>query len=501
MKNLLLFLFLPFTLLGQKHDNVWLFGYNSNGAFDGAEGIIRSFSDEESSFDYIPMLYDLSNCSSSISDKEGNLLFYSNGCMIFNADHEIMANGNGLNPGEVSDEKCPQRYTSGSQSSLILPMPNNDSIYYLFHKRIIYEYNPNFDVITDKLLYSTVNTNLNNGLGGVELKNQELWTEPQTYGELTAVKHANGEDWWLISMGDHSNNYFFFSLTNQGVSYSHTQIIGLEASLEGSRGAQSNFSPNGKRFIRYSPFDGVFLFDFDRNQGLLSNFQHIPFNHNTIIGGAVISPNSRFLYIPYEIDLYQFDLEAEDIVNSQILIDTFDGYTSPFSTTFHNGQLAPDCKIYINSFATVDVLHVIHNPDELGTACNFEQHAIQLPFNHLRSLPHFPNYRLGPLVEGEEPLPPCELVVDVEEIAPKAQEPSLHIYPNPAYDVIQLEAHSALEKEITYQMIDSYGRVLEQGSFLQSKELNISLYPPGIYYCQIKKGQNIIDSKRFVIIR
>ena len=62
-------------------------------------------------------------------------------------------------------------------------------------------------------------------------------------------------------------------------------------------------------------------------------------------------------------------------------------------------------------------------------------------------------------------------------------------------------SRAALEKEITYQIIDSFGRVLEQGSFLQSKELNISPYPPGIYYCQIKKGQNIIDSKRFVIIR
>ena len=131
MKKLLLFLFLPFSLFSQKHDNVWLFGYNSSGFFEGAEGIIRNFSDEEPSFDYIPMLYDFNNGSTIISDKEGELSFYFNGCVVFNAVHEIMENGNGLNPGEVSDEKCPERYTSGSQSSLILPMPNNDSIYYV----------------------------------------------------------------------------------------------------------------------------------------------------------------------------------------------------------------------------------------------------------------------------------------------------------------------------------------------------------------------------------
>lgn len=73
-----------------------------------------------------------------------------------------------------------------------------------------------------------------------------------------------------------------------------------------------------------------------------------------------------------------------DIVNPKTLIGVFDGYQSPFPTTFFNAQLAPDCKVYINSLTTVDVLHVIHNPDEPGLACNFEQHAVQLPFNHLR---------------------------------------------------------------------------------------------------------------------
>ena len=311
MKKLLLFLFLPFTLLGQKHDNVWLFGYNSNGAFEGAEGVIRNFSDEQASFDYFPMLYDLSKSSSSISDIDGSLLFYSNGCVVFNAENEIMENGDSLNQGEVANLKCPERYTSGSQSSLILSMPDNDSIYYLFHKRIIYEYNPNLEVITDKLLYSTVNINLDNGLGGVVLKNQELWTEPQTYGDLTAVKHANGEDWWIISISDESNEYLFFLLNEEGVTFHHNQIIGIELSESGSNGSsQTNFSPNGRIFTRFNPTEGIFLFDFDRTEGMLSNFQHIPIDDGAFAGGAVISPNSRFLYIPTDLNLYQFDLEA-----------------------------------------------------------------------------------------------------------------------------------------------------------------------------------------------
>jgi hypothetical protein len=397
MRSIIILLLFPLLSYGQQHDNIWLFGYNSSGFFDGVEGVIVDFKQDSLSFNYIPLTYEIDISSSSMSDEEGNLLFYTNGCLVLNKNHEIMENGEGLNPGEVSEIKCPTGYPGGLQSSLILPMPEHDSIFYILHKRIDYEYTPIFDVITDKLLFSIVNMKLENGLGRVTTKNEELWVENQTFGELTAVKHANGVDWWIISMSDMSNEYLFFLLSSTGIDFFHSQEIGIEATKTGSSGAQSNFSPDGSKFARFNPTDGLFLFDFDREEGLLSNFKHIEIDSTAFAGGVVFSSNSRILYVPTDSNLYQFDLQAENIEESRILIDTYDGYTSPFATYFFNAQLAPDCKIYINTFATVDVLHVIHNPNELGPACNFEQHAIQLPFNHRRSLPHFPNYRLGPL--------------------------------------------------------------------------------------------------------
>ena len=60
-------------------------------------------------------------------------------------------------------------------------------------------------------------------------------------------------------------------------------------------------------------------------------------------------------------------------------------------------QLASDDKIYINTNSTVDVLHVIHEPDKKGKACSFEQHGVQLPTLNKFSLPNNPYYGLGPL--------------------------------------------------------------------------------------------------------
>ena len=98
-------------------------------------------------FNYIPphkyysyRELNLRGCNSSICDTSGNLLFYTNGCAIAGVNDEILENGDGLNLGNVYDAKCPQEhyYTSGYQSVLVLPVPDSNDLYYLFHKKIIY---------------------------------------------------------------------------------------------------------------------------------------------------------------------------------------------------------------------------------------------------------------------------------------------------------------------------------------------------------------------------
>src|SRR5699024_8437741 len=57
----------------------------------------------------------------SISDSEGNLLFYTDGQVVYNANHEIMPNGTGL----LGDQ-------SSSQSAIIIPKPGDETSYYIF---------------------------------------------------------------------------------------------------------------------------------------------------------------------------------------------------------------------------------------------------------------------------------------------------------------------------------------------------------------------------------
>ena len=95
------------------------------------------------------------------------------------------------------------------------------------------------------------------------------------------------------------------------------------------------------------------------------------------------------------------------------------------SDTLDAGQLTAvkhangtDCWIVLSEYLSdryyillLTLLHVIHYPDEPGLACEVEQYGVSLPYYHLRSMPNFPNYRLGPLVPGAPPAPPCVPVV------------------------------------------------------------------------------------------
>ena len=85
---------------------------------------------------------------SSMSDSDGNLLFYTNGIVVYNRNHEIMLNGDGLN-GD----------TSSTQSAIIVPKPLSPNVYYLFTL--------DAGLGDDGLQYSEVDMTLDGGLGGI----------------------------------------------------------------------------------------------------------------------------------------------------------------------------------------------------------------------------------------------------------------------------------------------------------------------------------------------
>ncbi|MBL0098305.1 MAG: hypothetical protein IPP46_18755 [Bacteroidetes bacterium] len=72
----------------------------------------------------------------------------------------------------------------------LLPQPGNDSISFLFSVGVV-------GIAPYGLHYSIINHKANNDSGIVVQKNIQLNNLPAFDG-LTAVRHGNGRDWWLI---------------------------------------------------------------------------------------------------------------------------------------------------------------------------------------------------------------------------------------------------------------------------------------------------------------
>ena len=439
--------------------------------------------------------------NATISGPLGNLLFYTNGCAIADWTHHIISYGDSLNIGEIGENFCENGYPAGPQSALILNAPNDFNKYYLLYSHLEYAENSPAIALTTGLLSTIVEIDTLTNQENILVKNHPVISDSLGMGQLTAVKHANGIDWWVMVPQYLTNEYYTFLLSEDGIQVAFEQQIGHATVLEGEAGGQAVFSSNGRFYIRYTPADGLFIFDFDRLTGLLSEFRYIDIDDGAFIGGVATSPNSRYLYVCSEKFVYQFDLYDENIASSKITVGEYDGYLSPFPTNFYNAQLAPDCKIYINSFASVDVLHVIHNPDEPGLACNFEQHAVQLPFNHRRSLPHFPNYRLGPLVEGEDPPPPCEPVVSTkEEVLPTRQK--TYVFPNPAPGYVKVVFEQALRRPGRVVLYNGLGQVaLEEVLGVGSREFRLEVgdVPPGLYFYSVFLEGELVRGGKLVV--
>jgi len=487
IKNLLILLcLLPLAeLTAQKHDYTWLFGYDSNpidSCFGGSDiNFNTSPPDIYSTYRYM----DITHYNASICDAEGNLLFYTNGCRIEGPDNLVLANGAGINPGPTSDDWCTNYGGLPNPGDAII-LPSSDSdIYYLIHKdrtKVIYNEPPYLEIFHFNLYYSKIDANLGS-VGTVVDKNVVIFQDTLVAGDLTAVKHANNEDWWFFVHKRDTNLYFKFLLQPDTILGPFEQSIGAPIYNTGSAGGQAVFSPDGTTYVYYDPDTDIMIHDFDRETGLLSNYRHISLVDSAFVlfGGVAISPNSRFLYVSNLWDLYQFDLWATDIEASKMHIGHFEPLVGSFAVNLYRMQLAPDCKIYMNSTNAVKYLHVIHSPDRKGLACDFELFGVELPTYHGISLPPFPNYRLG---TGEV----CDSTISMTSGIFPVQLPieELRVFPNPAseYTTVVLPSTVLRGKVLLY---DFNGRImLEQNLSLQSEvQLDLSSLPAAVYYGEV----------------
>lgn len=303
--------------------------------------------------------------SSSISDAAGNLLFYTNGVSVWNKNHIIMPNGNGL----IGS------YTGG-QCALIIPIPCSPNRYVIFHTTLFS--NPGY------LSYTVVDMSLNAGLGDVVTTQKNIslgtgWTE-----KLCAYYNPSGNFYWLLTHKWGNDQFVAFKIdatsiatTSVVTSIGSNHTCGTYGGTHDAMG-QLTISPDGSTLANaLTCQDKYELFQFSLATGVLSNSIAIPGNSGNA-WATVFSPNSKKLYTNtiFTGDIFQYDLtsyNASSVVSSK---------TNVYSTgmggyNFGYMELAPDGKIYVPRPNT-NFFAVIGTPNNSAATSGFNYNGLSL---------------------------------------------------------------------------------------------------------------------------
>ncbi len=445
--------------------------------------------------------------NAAISTLEGELVFFTNGCRIAGTNYRIMPGGEAINKGKTHDDYCnfpSTSYPAGNQPLISLPMPGDDSTYYLFHNLSVWDNDEPSKVVCREILASRViwNTDANRYTVArsdsllLQLSNVEDYVTPD---ELNAVMHSNNRDYWIVVPTRFNYAYHVFLLDPDGIHYTGKQIMDFQLDYNVSYGGQAVFSPDGTRFTRVRQPEGLLIFDFDRSTGMITFRENIPLEEVKYKNGVAISPNSRFAYVGNTRFLYQYDLDAQDIASSRIQVSEWDGTRYPGQTVFAYLQLAPDCKIYGRIPSGARAFHVIHEPDLHGLECQAEMIGFELgTIGH--SLNLAPHYRTEFGYDSY-----CDSIKAISSSAGSYLfEMDFNLYPNPTSDLISVVLPSPAPVHSYYAIFDMYGQMLNRTSIDNMTSLNIPVHDlkPGIYHFYLHWGDERIRviSKKFVKI-
>jgi len=382
--------------LAQKHDYIWEFGYNYNPTTPQAEAYDLNFDTFPPRVQSAERNIFMINGYSNICDSAGNKLFLSNNCRIVNLNGTNILQGDSM----VTDFELDYCNLYGWHPyefySCFLPIPGYSDRFYYFDKSTFKSNGGPLVIYTNEFQYSVVDVTDSGIDGAVILKNKVIINNEIGYGQISSVKHGNGQDWWLPVPARFGNKIYMVYAGKDTVYMHHAHSLG--PTWGEIDGFQASFSLDGTKYVRYNPNYGLYLYDFDRCDGTLSNLQY--FNpHDTILpsfGGCAVSPNNRWMYLADFDYLYQFDLKAPDILASKQVIAVWDGVSNNLPTKFSYIIYGPDHRLYVFPPTTTKNLHVINRPDLPQTGCDFQQRAIEFPYPY-QNYPVFPNFRLGPL--------------------------------------------------------------------------------------------------------
>ena len=323
----------------QGENDHWIFGNSCHVSFKNGSPQVLS---------PLNTLKTLEGCS-SVSDKYGNLLFYSDGITVWNKNHGIMQNGTGLKGDPSSTSSC-----------VVVPFPKHPNMYYIF---CVQANTSN----THYLTYNLIDLGSNGGLGKVVLKNHLL--NEYSDEKIAVTKNCSSNGFWLVMHRALSNMYLSFSIDSSGISTNPIYSFQYYSYSKNIEIGYLKFSSDGN-YLANAQCHGrtIELYKFDKQTGQINYVAHqtLPIGDDQTFYGLSFSPNNNFLYASLldQGKVYQYNLNQNpiEIFSNGILV-----LKSP--SRIGALQLGKDKKLYTSNSYNSNALNCILFPEELGLKC------------------------------------------------------------------------------------------------------------------------------------
>ncbi|MFN7747693.1 MAG: gliding motility-associated C-terminal domain-containing protein [Cyclobacteriaceae bacterium] len=231
--------------LADQRANVWYFGNRAGIDFNEQPPVALNVSAMNAP----------EGCS-IICDRNGEVIFYTDGDQVFDQTNAVIDTGIGGDP-------------QSAQSALIVPVPGDETLYYIFTTKAINGTGPY------ELRYSLFDLKQNSGLGAVVEKDILL------FAQSTERIAANGR--WLIAH-EYGNNYFrAYPISGQGIGSPVVSEIGSVHSFKTLANGEGymKLGPRGNLAVALSEpnvSNVVELFTLVDSSGVISNYRQINLN-------------------------------------------------------------------------------------------------------------------------------------------------------------------------------------------------------------------------------
>lgn len=431
-KFLLTFFFIPFALIGQGigngggYRNNRVMGRKYNPWIGQGGGVIINNYNNTNEIDTFNLIRSYDMDAANMSSQTGELLFHTNGSFIAGGDGLPATNGDSIG----YDPNTTIYFVNGNPyfgMSVVLFNPGLDSNKFILLHTSVGSL-PGTMNVPNRIFYSIIQMDTIQHANVIQ-KNITLLNDTFEGGKITACKHGNGRDWWVLVKEYNRMNYYAFLVTPDSI---YTYKYPMPGPFTLDYGGQVCFSNKGDKYAIYDHKMKLRIYDFNRCTGQLSNL-YFNWDVDSVTGciGASFSPSDRYLYVNTPKKIERFDMQYPGIFGSRETVSEWDSLYFSLTQTnvyYFTQYLANDGKIYLQRTQSNWFYSSIDFPDEPNVAnVHFDTYGSTLPRIKQYTTTNHPNYFLGPDVGC-----PCDtlgLAVGKNIMA----KVGINIFPNPSH--------------------------------------------------------------------